>query len=217
MYLHLIRLVFQFQTLIFWGKRQWRGCCKFFFKSALQCIQLLQSEKSNTCGQERLYRVLDDHTQTLSAFHAVSRYDHNNRDVNNLLGSLYTYFCNFLHEYEARQRSTDVTNRSAPVRHNHWTIFSLCVHWFDKAENCIMLWHQSKNAVQTQTNSGSWAIKICSIVKSRLWQHCDCYNTEHSKCRWSIFTQKPEITWLKGSALAGQTEPASSGSHWAVT
>ena len=114
MYAHLILFVFQVQSLFF----EVRGIgvdVASFFTDALHCIESLQREESNNCGQERLYRVLDDHTRSQSAFlAAVSRYDPHDRDVSNLLGSLYRCFRNLLQGHEARQVSTNVTNHLIP-------------------------------------------------------------------------------------------------------
>lgn len=109
MYVHLIFFVFQFQAFFF-GVRGNEEDVVCFFTSALQCIQRLQREESNDFHQERLYRELNEYTQTLSAFLAVC----DDRDVSDLLGSLYRCFHNLLHEHEARQRSTEVTTNLAP-------------------------------------------------------------------------------------------------------
>lgn len=114
MYVHLILFVFKVQTLFFEVKGNEEDVASFFI-SALQCIESLQSEDSPSFRQERLYRVLDDHTRTLSAFlAAVSRYDPDAINVINLLGSLHRCFHNLLQEHEARQRFTDVTNSLTP-------------------------------------------------------------------------------------------------------
>jgi len=114
MYVHLILFVFQIQTQFLEVRSNEEDVVRFF-TSAQQCIaSLIQSEESDIFGQERLYRVLDDHTRTLSTFLTVSRYDHDNRNVSNLLASLYGCFHNLLHEHEARQRSTDGTNNLTP-------------------------------------------------------------------------------------------------------
>lgn len=86
-----------------------------FFRSALQCIESLQREDLNHVIQTRLYRQLDDYSRTVSAFiSAVSRYDPSNRDVINILESLYMCFQNLLIEYATRQGSTDVTTFFTP-------------------------------------------------------------------------------------------------------
>lgn len=109
MHFHLIFFVFCFlvQTLLHDVKGNEENIIRFF-SSALQCIESLQRNEPNNFDQEHLYRVLDDHTRTLSALHAmVSRHDPSNRDVCHLLESLHRCFCNLLREHEARQRSAD--------------------------------------------------------------------------------------------------------------
>lgn len=114
MLIHLFFLLFQVHTLYFEVTANEEDVASFF-STALQCIDSLQSETSNNFYQERLYRTLDDHTRTLSAFlAAVTRYDPDAIDVINLLGSLQRCFCNLLNEHEARQRSTDVINDLTP-------------------------------------------------------------------------------------------------------
>ena len=74
MNLCLILFVFKIQTLFIRVRGNEEDVVQFF-TSALQCIESLQEDSSNF-SQERLYRVLEDHTQTLSAFLAVSRDDY---------------------------------------------------------------------------------------------------------------------------------------------
>ena len=114
MHFRLIVLVILVKTILFDVKGNEEEVESFFI-SALQCIESLQRHESNDFMQERLYRQLDNHTRTLSAFvAALSRYDPNNRDVSNLLESLYSCFRNLLLEHEAGQESTDVTNNFVP-------------------------------------------------------------------------------------------------------
>lgn len=114
MYVYLILFAFQVETLFF-EVRGNEEDVSIFFISTLQCIESLQSEDSTSFRQERLYRELDDHTRTLSAFlDAVSRYDPDAIDVINLLGSLHQCLHNLLQEHEATHRFTDVTNSLTP-------------------------------------------------------------------------------------------------------
>ena len=109
----LFLVVFQVQTLFFAVEGNEEDVLRFF-TSALQCIESLQTEESNNFDQERLYRMLDDHTRTLSAYLTVSRYGEDNTDVSNLLGSLHRCFRNLLHTHETRRRTTDVTINLIP-------------------------------------------------------------------------------------------------------
>lgn len=62
---HLFLFVFCLlvQTL-FYNMKGNEEDISFFFTSALQCIESLQRNEPNNFRQERLYRVLDDHTRT---------------------------------------------------------------------------------------------------------------------------------------------------------
>ena len=109
MSVHLIFFIFQIQPLFFEVRGNEEDVV-VFFSSALQCIERLQRQESDNFHQERLYIELNEHTRTLSAFLAVC----DDRDVTNLLGSLYRCFRNLLHEHDARQRSTEETTNLAP-------------------------------------------------------------------------------------------------------
>lgn len=78
-----------------------------FFNSALQCIREIQ----RTGDQERLFRELDDHTRTLSAFLSVSRFTEEpaNRQYVMMLEVLYGCFRSLLNGYETRLSSIEVT------------------------------------------------------------------------------------------------------------
>lgn len=146
MYVHLILFVFQIQTQFFEVRSNEEDVVRFF-TSALQCIaSLIQNEESNIFGQERLYRVLDEHTRTLSTFLAVSRYDHDNRNVSNLLGSLYRCFHNLLHEHEARQVSTDGTNNLTPptilTGHPGRPQYSIAAEQISHCVSIVMTWQR---------------------------------------------------------------------------
>lgn len=74
-----------------------------FFTCALQCVTSLQNV-ANNFHEERLYREMDDHTQTLSAFiAALSRYDPDNCDTSEILQLLYRCFLSLLRQHEDRQ------------------------------------------------------------------------------------------------------------------
>lgn len=64
MYVHLILFVFQVQSIISGvrGNEEDVQDVQYFFTNVLQCIESLQREVSHTCGQERLFSVLEDHT-----------------------------------------------------------------------------------------------------------------------------------------------------------
>lgn len=73
-----------------------------FFTIALQCVTSLQN--ADNSHQDRLYREIYDHTQTLSAFiAALSRYDPESNDTREILEILYRCFFGLLRQYEDRQ------------------------------------------------------------------------------------------------------------------
>ena len=114
----------------------------FFLTSALQCIEMLQRQESDSFHKERLCRELNEHSWTPSAFHTLC----DDRDVRNLLGSLYRCFWNFLHEHYARQRSTEETTNLAPpttlTGQPGWPRYSIATEQISHCVSIGMSWQR---------------------------------------------------------------------------
>lgn len=110
MFFHIIFFIFQVQSLFFIEAKGNEEDIANFFNSALHCIRDIQRTGDCT-GQERLFRELDDHTRTISAFLSISRFteDPVNRQYVITLEALYRCFRSLLSGYETRQRSMEVT------------------------------------------------------------------------------------------------------------
>ena len=144
MNLCLILFVFKIQTLFIRVRGNEEDVVQFF-TSALQCIESLQEDSSNF-SQERLYRVLEDHTQTLSAFLAVSRDDYhvsNTRITVKMLSQLAVWPWGQAKIYWCDQQFDTSNNLDWPWYSITTKQISHCVPWYDMAKNCIMFRNHS--------------------------------------------------------------------------
>lgn len=95
-----------------------------FFRNTLQCIEQIQRERTcDTNSQDRLYRELAGHTQTLSAILSVPQFiEPRYNAYRTMIEELYSCFQSVLEEYAAIQGSPELTPRCLlpPTR---WTGF----------------------------------------------------------------------------------------------
>ncbi|XP_047223562.1 uncharacterized protein LOC124869640 isoform X2 [Girardinichthys multiradiatus] len=101
------------------------GDVQQFFMDALHCIELIQRERTgDISSQDRLYRELADHTQTLSAILSVSLFNElRYHAYRTMIEDLYTCFQSILEEYDAMLRSHELNPRCL-LPPTKWTGFS---------------------------------------------------------------------------------------------
>ncbi|XP_047248274.1 uncharacterized protein LOC124884403 isoform X2 [Girardinichthys multiradiatus] len=89
------------------------GDVQQFFMDALHCKELIQRERTgDISSQDRLYRKLADHTQTLSAILSVSLFNElRYHAYRTMIEDTYTCFQSILEEYDAMLRSHELNPR----------------------------------------------------------------------------------------------------------